>query len=86
MPYITEKRRHQIDMGYPYSKCMDEGDLAYRLTGEYLLWMRAHEMRFKCFARLVGVIVLSLFEFWWRVVRPYEDKKKEENGDVYPKN
>jgi len=82
MPYIPTHRRIQLKNKDDYPR--DEGDLAYHLTQDYLSWLDTQgEWRFKHFARLVGTVVLSLFEFWWRVVRPYEDRKKKLNGDVY---
>lgn len=39
--------------------------------------------RFFQFNRAIGVLTAILFEFYRRMVAPYEDKKIKENGDVY---
>jgi len=80
MPYIkhTERDWARGNITAP------EGDFAYHLTLDYLKWLDTKgKRRFKHFASLVGIVILSLLELWWRVIRPYEDKKKKENGDVF---
>jgi len=80
MPYIPLIDRYNA-RGNP----QDEGELAYSLTMLYVDWFRAKakKRKFKTMASLVGVIVLSLLEFWRRVVVPYEQKKCDEEGDVF---
>jgi hypothetical protein len=36
------------------------------------------------FNEIIGVLECVKQEFYRRVVIPYEEKKKEQNGDVYP--
>jgi len=79
-PYIDEDKREKASSEITG----DEGDFAYKLTLDYLEWLSTKGInRFKHFATLVGTVMLSLLELWWRVIRPYERKKKEENGDVF---
>jgi len=80
MPYAPKKDR-QIATIDP----SDEGELAYHLTLDYLKWFRKHsaKRKFKFMAALVGTVVLSLLEFWRRVVIPYEKKKIKSDGDVF---
>ena len=40
---------------------------------------------YKVFNRAIGVLSCIMQEFYRRVVSPYEDKKREQNGDVYDK-
>lgn len=35
------------------------------------------------FALIIGTILLALLEIWRRMIVPYENKKTEENGDVF---
>jgi len=78
MPYILKKDREAAKDMFK-----DSGDFAYKLTTVYLEYLEQNGLRFKYFASLVGVVVLSLLELWRRVICPYEDRKRMENGDVY---
>ena len=80
MPYIEEKDQPHLDE-YPYD-AETPGEVAYvvtRLAQRYF----APKPRFYAFASFFGAVILALAEIWWRMVRKYEDGKKEENGDVF---
>lgn len=40
--------------------------------------------RYAHLERLLGTFEAAKLEFWFKVIRPYEDKRAEENGEVYP--
>lgn len=60
------------------------GELNYVITD---LLMKALEdgggVSYTRINALVGVLECAKMELYRRVAAPYEDKKKEENGDVY---
>jgi len=59
------------------------GELNYKITmliKDYLD-RRGHEYR--NYAGVIGVLETVILEYYRRVVVPYEQKKIEENGDVF---
>ena len=82
MPYITGQRQYELQelkMGMRKS-----GDLSWKQTRDILdFLMEQEKVDYDSFCRAVGATVLTIFEVWWRKVRPYEDKKCAENGDVF---
>jgi hypothetical protein len=83
MPYIKERDRDEIHAGRSPET---PGELNYLITtlistytiNKGLSYTTANEVR--------GVLEEVSAEYRDRVVRPYEAKKRAENGDVYPKS
>ena len=82
MPYIEVQARAQLDAGHrgPISA----GELSYVITQLTRRWT-GPKPDFAVLATACGVLLLTLVEFIWKVVRPYEDAKAALNGDVYGK-
>jgi len=84
MPYIKSEQRQKWDTWLYQAPLFNlPGELSYvvtRLLRQY--WMGESFSYITC-AIIVGVMVLTTFEFVRRVVNPYEDKKIQENSDVY---
>ena len=63
-----------------------DGDLNYMLTQVAIAWMMYHKPPYSYSLR--GRVLLAFeaakLEYYRRVMAPYEDEKREENGDVYP--
>jgi len=79
MPYVKQEIRQRLDAGgEPY----EPGELAYVLNKKILKYLPKRP-RFADYATVFGVLILLLLELWHRLVRPYENKKWDENGDVY---
>jgi hypothetical protein len=60
---------------------IDEGDLNYVITR--LLYHAIRRKRYGEMNRIMGVLECAKQEFYARIVRPYEDQKRVENGDCY---
>lgn len=75
-PYITKARRRYYHMAIP-------GDLTYRLTMLIEAYRYDRGDSFSTFAEIVGALEQTKDEFQRRVIHPYEDRKRAENGDVY---
>lgn len=78
MPYIPAKDREAL-----WGKGVENatsGELNYAIT---LLLLGTGPKCYEDYNRLIGVLECVKLEFYRRAVAPYEDKKKEENGDVY---
>lgn len=84
MPYIAgELRRAELnraDTGKPFPA--NAGELTFVLTKIInAYWKRGK--RFQQIAEIRGALESTLHEFNRRVADPYEDKKMQENGDVF---
>jgi hypothetical protein len=88
MPYVKKEVRVLLDTEIEGLAAkirrlpLEETDGALNYTITQLLVLQ-YPTRYWHFNRLLGVLEAVKQEFYRRVVAPYEDKKKEENGDVY---
>lgn len=78
MPYISANRR-DIARHYPATA----GELNFAITDLLCYYIRFKTLNYQTISDIVGALVGAKLEFYARVVRPYEDKKRKENGDVY---
>ena len=82
MPYIPLKYRKEIDLGrIPDSP----GELNYQITTTILDYLGGEGavVIYSDFNEVLGVLEAVKLELYRRMIAPYEDIKKEENGDVY---
>lgn len=86
MPYIPdEQRRAELDITIygEVEAAQTAGELNFqiaRLCDDYL---KRKGKTYDVLNAIDGVLGLTQFEFRRRLVGPYEDRKIEENGDVY---
>ncbi len=87
MPYIKEEKREKFDEGLALiEESLDveyfEGELNYIVTYlcKYLYEAYPDYQRINA---LIGALECAKLELYRRVAVPYEDKKMQENGDVY---
>ena len=59
------------------------GELNYLLTQLCRMYIEAHGMKYQHINDVLGALEGAKLEFYRRVAAPYEDKKIQENGDVY---
>lgn len=87
MPYIDPEQKLALDQG---SVPTDPKQLSYVLTRECIRYL---EHRARCLGRAsdyydrseaLSALEGAKLEFHRRVLAPYEDDRKVENGDVYP--
>jgi len=91
MPYIKKERREELAGSLPsHNKPENPGELNYALTrvcAEYMERQRVASglalPNYAIMAEVVGALEAAKLELYARVVRPYEDQKRIENGDVY---
>ena len=87
MPYIDQKRRAPLLLSTVDTvglKCETAGELNFVLTSICLAALRRHGKSYATLNSIRGALHDVHDEFYRRLVAPYEDQKKEENGDVYP--
>jgi len=87
MPYIEKVRRNKLIAaldGVALEMAGSPGELNFLITKIIVYWL-------ECYGRntyigintVIGVLECAKQELYRRVAAPYEDLKKEENGDVY---
>ena len=84
MPHIKKLKRYNfIEPIKELNKCIDDvGELNYvitRLCDEFT------DRKYRSYNDVIGVLECVKLEMYRRVVAPYEDEKREINGDVYKK-
>ena len=86
MPYIKHSERWRIeDQIHSCPECLDsisEGELNYLVTTFVREWI-GRDYNYARLNSAIGVLESAKLELYRRMVAPYEDQKKEENGDVY---
>lgn len=81
MPYIGEADRLHLDLG---EHATSPGALNYLITRLVSRYVHDVGLDYDAINDVIGVLECAKAEFYRRVAAPYEDKKREANGDVYP--
>lgn len=83
MPYISWQVRQEMDRALKplLGLMLTPGELNYVITT--ILLRCGCPADYSDYNSLLGVLECVKLELYRRRVAPYEDKKKEENGDVY---
>lgn len=79
MPYIDEEARHRVMVDGPNTS----GELNYTLTNVINNYVFRKGLSYQTLNDVMGALDGAAREFYRRMVAPYEDQKKEQNGDVY---
>jgi hypothetical protein len=86
MPYIDATRRIYVN---PLGGMNDQdppqnaGELNYCITVLLTQYITVHGLRYQYINDVLGALEGAKQEFYRRVAALYEDKKIQENGDVY---
>lgn len=81
MPYIPSYDREKLLL---MQNPVTAGELNYMFTVFATRYLAIHGLKYETLNAIVGAFESAKAEFQRRVVAPYEDKKIQENGDVYP--
>ena len=100
MPYIKPERRPDLDpilqglwnelstqrINVPHAKTLDEmkGDVNYCFTKILVTMLKKFGVRYHNLSNIHAIPIDVADEFKDVFMRPYEDKKKAENGEVEP--
>jgi hypothetical protein len=79
MPYITQEARAMLEFRAPSSP----GELNYEITKLINDYWWNHGQNYAAINDVVGALESAKAEFQRRIVAPYEDHKRDMNGDVY---
>lgn len=83
MPYITQEAQVEIDNGRSPE---NSGELTYALQQVLKGYLEGTGLRYAHLAECLGALEGAKLDLIDRVIVPYEHKKREENGDVWPEN
>lgn len=90
MPYVSEKTREYWastiavfeHSALTNGAALGAGEVNYLVTKILLAWL-GRSPRYQDYNAAIGVLECIKLELYARRVRPYEDEKCAENGDVY---
>lgn len=80
MPYIPTDERAGINAT---GQLLSSGQLNYMLTQVVNEYIAQHGLNYRTINDVIGALEGAKLELYRRVAAPYEDKKIQENGDVY---
>ena len=79
MPYIKQDAKERLASTVP----LNSGELNFKLTMEIIDYLVIHGLSYQTCNDIVGALDNCKDEFRRRIQHPYEEVKREENGDVY---
>lgn len=80
MPYVKQERR-RTDIG-PFATD-SAGDLNYHITRACQVFVGVNGQSYETLNCVIGALECAKLEFYRRLITVYEDKRIQENGDVY---
>jgi hypothetical protein len=89
MPYIPLKDAAEFNTGLMYledtieQRGITNGELNFLMTMLAKFYIKRHGTSYNTLSDVIKAFECAKLEFYRRMVVPYEDKKREENGDVY---
>lgn len=85
MPYISPADQVNCDVTQgEYERATIPGQLNYQITKLCLEYITEMGRCYDNYNAVIGALECTKLELYRRMVAPYEDKKIEMNGDVYP--
>jgi hypothetical protein len=81
MPYIKPERRVAIMVKQEIP--LDAGELNFQITTHVRMYIEARGKSYRAYNDVLGALSGVTQELYRREIAPYEDMKKELNGDVY---
>ena len=85
MPYVDKATRARL--GNPHSRTSDAqnaGQLTYNLQQELLRFIEANGLKYQTLAECLGALEGAKIDLQERIIKPYEERKRIENNDVWP--
>lgn len=88
MPYITQERREKLKniIDNVSSEIYSIGDVNYMITMIIKHYINLNGINYSTLNQAIGVFECAKLELYRRLTSVYEDKKIQDNGDVYNSN
>ena len=80
MPYIEESSKQYLNT---YGMPRTTGELNYKITMLLKEYLHGYGKSYSTINDILGALEGAKLEFVRRIVNPYEDVKRAENGDCY---
>jgi len=87
MPYVDPHTRDRLsdpDLPARSRRALNAGELTYQLQQNLLAFIKGHELKYQTLAECLGALEGAKLDLIERVVKPYEERKRLENSDVWP--
>jgi len=90
MPYIAQDGRDRLDtaarplLDELRQNTPTEGELNYLVCTLVKEYLRSHGESYQTYNAAIGALECAQLEIYRRLAAPYEDRKIELNGDVFP--
>ena len=81
MPYIKQELRGPLRKSLI---ALEAGELNFLITDLCNRYLISKHESYATYNTVIGALECAKLEMYRRQVAEYEDRKKEENGDVYP--
>lgn len=78
MPYILPEDRRQLEK----RGALTSGELTYLFTKIAIHYLRNTKVDYQHYNDVIGALECCKLELYRRQIALYEDKKRQENGDV----
>jgi len=84
VPYIKQEKRIAVKLLIRalITEGLEAGDLNYVISRLLYQWCEGKES-YATYNTVIGILECAKQEFYHRVVAPYEQTKRQVNGDVY---
>jgi hypothetical protein len=83
MPYLKKFDRAHLDQLLVGVIPLSPGQLNFCITRLCQMYLKHNGKSYATLNSVIGALECAKQEFYFRVVRPYEDEAIERNGDVY---
>jgi len=85
-PYILPTRKEAygaLEEEVKATRIDTPGELVYLFDRFADIYMEQHLREFSRLNDCMGAFFNAALEFWWKRIRPYEDKKENDNGTIW---
>lgn len=83
MPFLSPMQKAEVNEKMKEGRCLNEGELTYVLTKLIVTNWHSGEGNYAALCQIIGALECTKMQFFKEIVVPYEEKKKQLNGDVY---
>lgn len=87
MPYVEDDKKIKVDLAIhdlvSNIKFYSVGQINYALSKILIAYDPQHYLDHNT---LIGLLECVKLEYWRRMVVPYEEKKRQINGDIFPED
>lgn len=84
MPYVDQQTRERLEGDPPNNHAITAGQLTYDIQQLLVIYLEDRGVSYQTMAECLGALEGAKADFANRVLTPYEERKRRDNGDVWP--